>query len=1499
MRPSGRSFVAVILLLMLSLAGPLRAEEDASPGLVVTLETGESVLSLDGGAPFHRTGSSVQDERLIRLPGTGTRIALWSEVQDGGPATPYYSVGPAGGTMAEGTRTSYVLKMLHGDFDPAGGAPEVEASLSSGAAARLYIVQFVTQPLNEFRDTIEGLGGKTLGFLPRHAHVVRMSPEVRSQVETLPFVRWIGPYHPAYRIETFLRVNETSVAELFPLQRYNILVFESGAAGKPVVAKRIESLGGTVDSPDAGKFRLIATLTPQQLFEVIRWDEVQFVDRWSPLEKDMDIVRSTGGADYVESVAGYTGQGVRAEAFDTGFNVNHPDFQSNPLLIHGGPVALDSHGTAVAGVCFGDGTGDPQARGLMPDAQGIVADYNNVGLSGVNRYNHTGELLQSPYFAVFQTSSVGDSRTTAYTTISADHDTMLFDWDILHCQSQSNAGDQMSRPQAWAKNVLSGGAFNHYNTATLADDCWCSTGSIGPASDGRIKPDLSFFYDLTYTTYTTGTGYGEFGGTSGATPSICGYSGLFFQMWSDGLFGNEVDPGGTVFDNRPHMTTAKAFMINTAKQYAFSGQTHDLTRTHQGWGVPSVENLYDLRDNISFIDESVLLGNLESVEFNALVDPGEPALKVTLTYADPAGNPAASEHRINDLTLKVTSPSAVVYWGNNGLLDGNWSQSGGTANTVDTVENVFVQNPEAGSWIVEVIASEINQDGHVETPALDADFALVTSGAFMATCTADGRLSLDRSSYMCEDQATIRVVDCDLDADGSAIETVIVTIDSGSEPGGESVLLTETGPATATFTATISLSETDAGGVLLVAGGDTATATYVDADDGMGGFGVSKIDTAGIDCTPPVISNVQTTNVQARSATVTFDTDELAEGTVRYGSSCVSLTLSQFKAGHTTSHSIDLTGLTEDSMYFYAVDAVDEAGNSGTNDNSGACYSFATPQIPDYFTEQFDVGNDLDFLRLTFTPDGSSDFYDSCTNVIAAFPTDPSGGTALSLTDDSFATVTLTGGATVPLYGTSYGTFYVGSNGYVTFTSGQSDYTETLGEHFNQPRISALYDDLNPASAGTVSWEQLADRVVVTWQAVPEYSQSTTNDVQIEMFFSGAIAINYLGVSADDGIVGLSNGGGLPADFFETDLSAMASCGAETCFDAIQNQGEARIDCGGPCPACQCLSDPECVDSLFCDGVETCNAFGLCQPGADPCPGQACKESNDQCVDCLSDPDCDDGSFCNGVETCVAGNTCLAGLDPCPFQACDDVADVCLACDNDGTCEPGEDCGNCPGDCISGSNPVCGNDICEAADGEDCLTCAADCNGVQTGQPADRYCCGDGVTGENPVTCADARCDAGGNTCSSTLVLTFCCGDGTCEDIETLGNCAADCTPAVPGEAGNGQQMQVTGYDAATGMLSMSFGVPCAAADHTIEYGELTRANLEGYSWAGQECGLGMTGTYDWSTSGAPQNLFFIVVSNNGAEEGSYGKDHRGAERPADAAAATCPMVQNLQYACE
>jgi subtilisin family serine protease len=274
----------------------------------------------------------------------------------------------------------------------------VNPALIAGSDTHLFIVQFITQPLEEFKEAITSLGGIVHHYIAQYAYLVEMSETARGQVESLPYVRWVGPYHPAYRLEEFMLNNFANANQVYPLQRYNIQVLS--VEQKNIVAARISALGGIIDRTDAGKYLLEATLTPEQLFTVIRWDEINFVDRWSTMEPDMDVAREIGGANYIESVAGYNGSGVRGEVFDQGFNLAHVDFQSRPLIPHG-TVDSDSHGAATSGICFADGTGNPKGRGLLPEGQGIVGDYQYIGLNGPSRYTHTAEQVQDPYFCVF------------------------------------------------------------------------------------------------------------------------------------------------------------------------------------------------------------------------------------------------------------------------------------------------------------------------------------------------------------------------------------------------------------------------------------------------------------------------------------------------------------------------------------------------------------------------------------------------------------------------------------------------------------------------------------------------------------------------------------------------------------------------------------------------------------------------------------------------------------------------------------------------------------------------------------------------------------------------------------------------------------------------------------------------------------------------------------------------------------------------------------------
>lgn len=706
-------------------AAAVNGDMPAPSALQIETADGQTRLALPGQPAFHVTTNGVSGARRVDVIGSDAVVVTWAETEPNGNVTPYFGISLDGGAFQRVTPASYILKLRYSNFDPLKAIPAVPPGFAASADHRVYVVQFITQPLQGYRDAITALGGTFRFFLPNHAYVIEMPPQSKAVVESLPFVRWVGPYHPAYKLESALWEIMGQPAQALPTQEYNVQMLEPGFAMKQVVAERIEAGGGTVEPLEPDTYMLRATMDQSALRDVIAMSEVFFVDRVLPAQTYMEKVRVDGGADYVELVAGYTGEGVRAEVMDTELLVSHPAFQHHPPLIHRAGES-QAHGTSVYGIVFGDGTGNPNGRGVMPDAQGIFAWWQPP-----NRYQTTAELLEAPYFAILQTNSWGRCCTTSYGADAQMIDQIAFDLDFLILQAQANDGSRNSDVHSWGKNIISVGGIRHLDTQTRGDDRWANAGSIGPAEDGRIKPELAYWYDNILTTsrsgYTTG-----FGGTSAATPETAGHFGLMFQMWNDGIFGNPVDPNGTVFENRPHLATAKAMIINTVEPYPFTGPNHDLTRVHQGFGIPNVRNLFNLRDQMYIIDETDVLENLASTTHLVDVAENTPALKATLVYTDIPGTTSANQHRINDLSITVTSPTGTVYYGNNGLLDGNWSTPGGNVNTKDTVENVWVQNPQAGTWSVEVSADEVNEDSHTETPELDADYALVVSGVIAA-----------------------------------------------------------------------------------------------------------------------------------------------------------------------------------------------------------------------------------------------------------------------------------------------------------------------------------------------------------------------------------------------------------------------------------------------------------------------------------------------------------------------------------------------------------------------------------------------------------------------------------------------------------------------------------------------------------------------------------------------------------------------------------------------
>lgn len=127
--------------------------------------------------------------------------------------------------------------------------------------------------------------------------------------------------------------------------------------------------------------------------------------------------------------------------------------------------------------------------------------------------------------------------------------------------------------------------------------------------------------------------------------------------------------------------------------------------------------------------------------------------------------------------------------------------------------------------------------------------------------------------------------------------------------------------------------------------------------------------------------------------------------------------------------------------------------------------------------------------------------------------TDISGtGTLLSSVsgcDDCYQSVSLS--FPFELYGTSFSSLYVSSNGYISFGSGSSQYSNYALPSTSMPAnlVAGFFDDLNPGSAGSIYFQDDGDRAVVQFTNVTQYGSSANLTYQMVLDRNGTITFYY------------------------------------------------------------------------------------------------------------------------------------------------------------------------------------------------------------------------------------------------------------------------------------------------------------------------------------------------------------------------------------------------------
>lgn len=151
-------------------------------------------------------------------------------------------------------------------------------------------------------------------------------------------------------------------------------------------------------------------------------------------------------------------------------------------------------------------------------------------------------------------------------------------------------------------------------------------------------------------------------------------------------------------------------------------------------------------------------------------------------------------------------------------------------------------------------------------------------------------------------------------------------------------------------------------------------------------------------------------------------------------------------------------------------------------------------------------------------------------------------GTSIGTGDDTLLPIQALGFA-FPFGGATYTNVHVCTNGFVYLSNsgtpapGGTNLTATTAVLVGgSPMIAAYWSDLNvQAGTGTVKFNALAGKAVITWENTVEYGDTNQFSVQLQLMSTGEIDMAYDGRcqvrTAGDFIVGMSEGGGatLPA----------------------------------------------------------------------------------------------------------------------------------------------------------------------------------------------------------------------------------------------------------------------------------------------------------------------------------------------------------------------------------
>ena len=326
--------------------------------------------------------------------------------------------------------------------------------------------------------------------------------------------------------------------------------------------KEIESFEAVTLHWDETVRVLVVSIPYGNVLDLASRDFVQAIEPVGKIEPALDSATAVAGADALRTFqgidgefSGMTGEGVTVGVIDSGLNVAHPDISSNRESICGKNFNVDSnghaddddlwvdyggHGTHVTGILAGGGVEDPSKAGVAP----LIKHIRFAKILNREGTGYRSSTLKAVDYLTEQSSCEWDSNQTlskrpmvvnislggttldqGYNPTAKKLDWAVWSYQQTYVAAAGNDGTTGYTQYASSKNSISVGWLTdgnfHYTSS-----------SLGPASDGRILPNVSITGTSVSSVIGGGasSGYRTASGTSMSSPAIAGIAALLTSV---------------------------------------------------------------------------------------------------------------------------------------------------------------------------------------------------------------------------------------------------------------------------------------------------------------------------------------------------------------------------------------------------------------------------------------------------------------------------------------------------------------------------------------------------------------------------------------------------------------------------------------------------------------------------------------------------------------------------------------------------------------------------------------------------------------------------------------------------------------------------------------------------------------------------------------------------------------------------------------------------------